>query len=539
MGSKAEQGLVRRLGLLDPSRLAATVGGALRWGPSLASMYRAAAIRHPNRPAVIDHGGTTSFFRLDVRSSALAHGLLSLGIEAGQDIGLLCRNHRGFVEANLAAAKAGLNPVYLNTAFAPPQLAEVIEREGVVGLIHDLEFQAAVRSTSFAGPVVVADGPDQNKGHAPKPSGVGGTWSMADLRRVGRGRLTPLRPRITTPVLLTSGTTGLPQGARRNDIALDPRAALGFMRRIPYRQDDVFVVASPLFHAWGLSQLVLAAALGAPVVLSGSFSPARTVASVVEHQATVLCVVPIMLQRMLAAEDIDLSTMTSLRIVATSGSALPAAVAGRWMDRVGDSLYNLYGSTEVGQATIADPEDLRQAQGTAGRAIPGSEVAILDEAGNRLPPGRRGRIFVGNRAQLSSYTGGETKEVVDGLMASGDVGHFDDDGRLFIEGRSDDMIVSGGENVFPSEVEDLLMTHPTVVAAAVIGVPDDEFGQRLAAYVVLASGSQLDEAALRRLVAGHLARHKVPRDVILVDRLPRTATGKVLRRQLSNDDDDR
>lgn len=533
MGSGSEQGLVRRLGLLDPTRLAAAVGGALRWGPSLASIYRAATLRHPNRPAVIDHRGTLSFGRLDIRASASARGLHGLGLKAGQDVGLLCRNHRDFVEANLAAAKAGLNPVYLNTAFAPPQLAEVIQREGVAGLIHDAEFRAAVQSTGFAGPVVVADGPGPDGPDGSHPGGVGESLSLADLRRVGRRRLAPLRPRLTTPVLLTSGTTGLPQGARRGDVALDPRAAVGFVRRIPYRRDDVFVIASPLFHAWGLSQLVLAASLGAPVILSRRFDPAATVASVVDHQATVLAAVPIMLQRMLAADDLDLSAMTSLRIVATSGSALPAAVADLWMDRVSDSLYNVYGSTEVGQATIADPEDLRQAPGTAGRVIPGSEVRILDDSGKRLPAGSSGRIFVGNRAQFSSYTGGGSKEMIDGVMDSGDVGRFDDDGRLFITGRSDDMIISGGENVYPSEVEHLLLTHPGVVEAAVVGVRDEEFGQRLVAYVVLAVGIEVGEDALRRLVAGQLARHKVPREVILTDQLPRTATGKILRRRLS------
>jgi fatty-acyl-CoA synthase len=235
---------------------------------------------------------------------------------------------------------------------------------------------------------------------------------------------------------------------------------------------------------------------------------------------------------MLAADSLDPHDLSSLRVVASSGSALPGHLALAWMDRVGDTLYNLYGSTEVGQATIATPEDMRAAPGTAGRVIPGSIVAILDAAGNDVPTGSEGEIVVGNDAQFTEYTGGGTKARVRGLMSSGDVGHFDEDGRLFVTGRADDMIVSGGENVFPGEVEDVIAAEPDVVDAAVVGVPDPDFGQRLAAFVVTRPGSDLDADAIRKLVAGRLARHKVPRDVTFVAELPRTTTGKLLRREL-------
>jgi fatty-acyl-CoA synthase len=301
-----------------------------------------------------------------------------------------------------------------------------------------------------------------------------------------------------------------------------------------------------------LSQLVLAAALGSTAVLVRRFDPHATVEAVAEHRGTVLAVVPVMLQRMLAADAggpggapdrsamspsgrraIDLShDVSSLRVVASSGSALPGHLALAWMDRVGDTLYNLYGSTEVGQATIATPEDMRAAPGTAGRVIPGSTVAILNATGEDVPAGSEGEIFVGNAAQFSGYTGGGTKAQRRGLMSSGDVGYFDPDGRLFVTGRADDMIVSGGENVFPGEVEDVILAHADVLDAAVVGVPDPDFGQRLAAFVVARSGSDLDAEAVRALVAGRLARHKVPRDVTFVDGLPRTTTGKLLRREL-------
>lgn len=520
MGAKEVVTVAGRLGLLDPIRLLATGGALGRWGPSIAALYASSAVRHPLRPAVIDHRGTLTFAELHARSTALASGLRALGLRPDGHLGLLCHNHRDFVETNLAAAKAGLNVVYLNTGFAGPQLAEVMEREGVTGLVCDAALVSAVDAGGFDRPLVVADG------------AIEGRRSLHDVRRLGRRRPALLRPRATSPVLLTSGTTGLPKGARRESSTADPRAAVGILDRIPYRQGDVFVLPTPLFHAWGLSQLTIAAVLGSPVVLSPRFSPEATVAAVVEHRATVLGVVPVMLQRMLATEDLDLESMGRLRIVASSGSALPAPVAEAWMDRVGDTLYNLYGSTEVGQATIATPEDLRDAPGTAGRVVPGSDVVILDADGGELPPGSEGRIFVGNGAQFSGYTGGGSKEIVDGRMSSGDVGYFDADGRLQVTGRSDDMIVSGGENVFPGEVEDVILDHPEVADAAVVGVDDPDFGQRLAAFVVRLPGAAVDDEAIRRLVGERLARHKVPRDVSFVDELPRTPTGKLLRRSL-------
>jgi fatty-acyl-CoA synthase len=511
---------LRRAGLVDPRQLAALSAAALRWGPSLATVYAAGALRHPNRPALIDHRGSLTFRRLDARSTALAKGLRASGLEAGQHLGLLCHNHRDFVEANVAAAKAGLAAVYLNTGFAPPQLAEVIEREQVAGLVVDADLLPTVEASGITVPVFEADGE------------TGGSPTLRATRAAGQRGLALLPSRPAGPVLLTSGTTGTPKGAQRERVSVDMGTATGILQRIPYRAGDVFVIPCPLFHAWGLSQLVLAAALGSTAVLVRRFDPQATVDAVAEHRGTVLAVVPVMLQRMLAADSLDPHDLSSLRVVASSGSALPGHLALAWMDRVGDTLYNLYGSTEVGQATIATPEDMRAAPGTAGRVIPGSIVAILDAAGNDVPTGSEGEIFVGNRAQFSGYTGGGTKEQRRGLMSSGDVGYFDPDGRLFVTGRADDMIVSGGENVFPGEVEDVIAAEPDVVDAAVVGVPDPDFGQRLAAFVVTRPGSDLDADAIRKLVAGRLARHKVPRDVTFVAELPRTTTGKLLRREL-------
>ena len=521
MGLNENVQLARRLGWLDPLRVGATTAALARWGPTLAAPYAAGAVRHRDRVAVSDHRTSLTFGALDRRSTELARGLRSLGLAPGGHLGMLCANHLDFVEVSVAATKAGARTVYLNTGFAPHQLGEVLEREGVDLLVVDEDLVEVAEGSGFAGVLVVADG----------AGGGGAHRSVADVRALSSHRpLLPSRP--LAPVLLTSGTTGTPKGARRSGRPASLSSVIGLLDRIPYATGDVTVLPTPLFHAWGLVQLSIAASTGSTAVLVRRFDPDLTLDAVEAHRGTVLAVVPVMMQRILACERVDAVDTSSLRIVASSGSALPASLALAWMDRLGDHLYNLYGSTEVGQATIATPEDLRAAPGTAGRVIPGSVVEIVDDDGAPVPAGAVGRIVVGNAGQFTEYTGGGTKENVRGLMASGDVGYLDADGRLFVTGRADDMIVSGGENVFPQEVEELLLAHPDVADVAVVGVPDEQFGQRLAARIVLAPGGTLDADEVRALVAGELARHKVPRDVTFVDDLPRTTTGKLRRRDL-------
>jgi fatty-acyl-CoA synthase len=306
------------------------------------------------------------------------------------------------------------------------------------------------------------------------------------------------------------------------------------LSKIPLRARQTTVIAAPMFHSWGFAHFTLALPLASTLVLRRRFDPEETLRAVAEHRASALALVPVMLQRILDLDPARISRydLSSLRVVALSGSALPGELAIRAMDALGDVLYNLYGSTEVAWATIATPEDLREAPGTAGRPPLGTVVKLLDETGKEVPRGLPGRIFVANEMMFEGYTGGGGKEVVGGLMSTGDVGRFDSDGRLFVEGRDDEMIVSGGENVFPREVEDLLADHPEVEEVAVIGVPDEEFGQRLKAFVVRRDGSKLGEEEVKRHVRENLARYKVPREVVFLEELPRNATGKVLKKTL-------
>jgi acyl-CoA synthetase (AMP-forming)/AMP-acid ligase II len=251
----------------------------------------------------------------------------------------------------------------------------------------------------------------------------------------------------------------------------------------------------------------------------------------------VLLAVPTMLARImtLAEERRDAYDTSSLRMIVSGAAPLAPELAKAVMDRFGPVLYNGYASTETGSGTLATPADLRTAPGTVGKPMAGVKLRILDDQGQELPTGETGRIFIGSPLLFEGYTGGGSKEVIDGLMSTGDLGHLDPQGRLYIDGRDDDMILSGGENVFPQEVEDLLSAHDAVADAAVFGVADEQFGQRLAANVVLLEGADVSEDELKEFVRGHLARHKVPREIEFVEDLPRTSTGKLRRSELASD----
>jgi fatty-acyl-CoA synthase len=307
------------------------------------------------------------------------------------------------------------------------------------------------------------------------------------------------------------------------------------LERIPFHAAETNVNCAPLFHATGFATTILLFGLGNTVVLRRRFDPQQALDDLEQQKAESTILVPVLLQRILAlgAEEIRRRDLSNLRVVFCAGSQLPGELSERAMDLLGDVVYNLYGSTEVSVATIATPADLRAAPGCVGKPVLGTKIRLLDDKGREVPAGQTGRIFVGGFTAFDGYTGGGSKEVIDGFMSSGDVGHFDPEGRLFVDGRDDEMIVSGGENVFPREVEELLVRHADIEDAAAIGVPDEDFGQRLRAFVVLRDGADLDADAVRAFVKDNLARFKVPRDVEFVDELPRNPSGKILKRELA------
>jgi acyl-CoA synthetase (AMP-forming)/AMP-acid ligase II len=292
------------------------------------------------------------------------------------------------------------------------------------------------------------------------------------------------------------------------------------------------VLAAPAFHAWGLANLTVAMLLQSTLVMRRRFDAEQTLQLIEEYRADTLAAVPVMCQRIL--EVVAEPDTSSLRVVSLSGSALAPTLAARFMDRFGEVLYSLYGSTEVAYVSIAKPRDLREAPGTAGRVVRGVTVRIVDDDDRDVEPGETGRIFAGSGMSFEGYTSGEDKSRLGALASIGDVGRIGDDGRLYVEGRDDDMIVSGGENVFPAEVEETLHGHSDVADVTVVGVEDEKFGQALVAHVVLRPGASASADELRAHVKKHLAGYKVPREVVRHDELPRNETGKVLKSELTS-----
>jgi len=525
----ARSGVVRPFAPAVLARLGLTLH---RWGTGPAGGFIGLAERYPHRIGLIDELGTLTYAEIDRRSNALARALATRGLAAGDSVAIMCRNHRGFVDATVAAAKLGCDALYLNTGFAGPQLRGVLERERPKVVIHDEEFTGLLRS-------IGADDERGEVGERVVAWTDSGDPETTIERLIAAGDPAPLTPpsRHGRLIILTSGTTGMPKGAPRTEAGVD--AAIALLSRMPLKEGWRTHIAAPLFHTWGIAHLLLAMLLGSTMVLRRRFDPEEALATVADERCESLVVIPLMLQRILALPEETLAAydLSEVRVVASSGSALPGDLALAWMDRFGDHLYNIYGSTEVAYASIATPEDLRSAPASAGKPPWGTLVRVLGPDGDQLLAGQTGRIFVGNGLLFEGYSGGGAKEVRDGLMSTGDVGRFGSDGRLYVEGRDDDMIVSGGENVFPQEVEDCLVRHPDVVEAAAVGVDDPEFGQRLRAFVVIAEGVSTDAGTgeeLKEWVRQNLARFKVPREIVLIGELPRNATGKVVKRELVN-----
>jgi acyl-CoA synthetase (AMP-forming)/AMP-acid ligase II len=519
----ADAGVIRPV---RPDKLARAVRELMRWGASPAAGITAAAITHADDEMLVDEAGSLSFGDVHRRSNALADSLAREGVKEGDGVAIMCRNHRGFIDATLAVSKLGANGLYMNTAFSGPQLVGVVEREQPTALIYDGEFADLLTEA----------GQDVQRfvGWPEDGETIGDDPTLDELIDAGDDGDRDAPSESSRFIILTSGTTGTPKGAQRSQPdTLSPLAAM--FSKIPLHAEEATVIAAPLFHSWGFAHFMLGLALNSTYVLQRHFDPEGTLEALDSSGATALVVVPVMMQRILQLpqETLDRYELPALRVTAASGSALPGPLATKWMDAFGDNLYNLYGSTEVAWATIATPEDLRAAPGTAGRTPRGTRLLIADQDGNEVPRGQTGRIFVGNEMAFEGYTGGGSKDVIGDLLSSGDVGHLDEDGRLFIDGRDDEMIVSGGENVFPREVEDLLAGHDAVKEVAVIGVDDEEFGQRLKAFLVLNEDADLDEDEAKSYVKSNLARYKVPREIEFLDSLPRNATGKVLKRELA------
>ena len=516
----------RLIAPLRPDRYLRMAAAMRREGMSATVGFAAAAQRCPDRPGLVDEIGTLTWKQLDERIDAFAAALQALPSGAPEQIGVMCRNHRGFVVALVAAGRIGADVLLLNTAFAGPALAEVVEREGVDAIVYDEEFTDIV-DRAMAGNTKAT----RILGWTDGATGLT-VEGLADEHAGQRPRRTDRKSKI---ILLTSGTTGTPKGAKpaSSGGASELQALLD---RVPWRAEEATVIAAPMFHAWGYSQLLFSALMACTIVTRRKFDPEATLQLIDRHNATGLVVVPVMFDRIMELPDDVRNRYSgrSLRFATASGSRMRPDVVIKFMDQFGDVIYNNYNATEAGMIATATPEDLRAVPDTAGKQVYGTEIRILDEDFNELPIGEVGQIFVRSGTLFDGYTSGATKNFHDGFMASGDVGYLDEAGRMFVVGRDDEMIVSGGENVYPIEVEKMLVSHPEVAEATVIGVDDEQYGQRLAAFVVLEKGAGATPDALKQHVRDNLANYKVPRDISVLDELPRGSTGKILRKELES-----
>ncbi|OBL08245.1 acyl-CoA synthetase [Mycobacterium sp. 1245499.0] len=517
-----------------PQNYAAMAADIYKWG-EFGMLPALNARRHPDRAACIDEEGEFTYKELDDAAHAVANGLIDKGVKGGDGVAILARNTRWFLIAYFGAARVGARIILLNSEFSGPQIKEVSEREGAKLVIYDDEYTKAVSKASpeLGKLRALGTNPDSDE-----PSGSEDE-TLADLIERSDKKPAPKASKHSSIIILTSGTTGTPKGANRSTPpTLAPIG--GILSHVPFKANEVTSLPAPMFHALGFLHGTIAMFLGSTLVLRRKFKPPHVLEDIEKYKVTAMVVVPVMLSRILdTIEKMDKKPdLSSLKIVFVSGSALGADLAERGLKDLGPVIYNMYGSTEIAFATIAEPKHLEFNSSTVGPVVKGVKVKIFDDNGKELPQGDVGRIFVGNAFPFEGYTGGGKKQVIDGLLSSGDVGYFDENGLLYISGRDDEMIVSGGENVFPAEVEDLITGHPDVVEATAIGVEDKEWGHRLRAFVVKKDGADLDEDTVKHYVRDHLARYKVPREVVFLDELPRNPTGKILKRELREMDVD-
>jgi acyl-CoA synthetase (AMP-forming)/AMP-acid ligase II len=497
---------------MAPNALFGLVREAARGRTNLFTLLAIGAARWPDRTAMIDDEGSITYRELLKRTEALAGELGREDVGPGRSVGILCRNGRGFVEAVFGAAMLGADVVLLNTDFQTDALAATLDLHGIKTVICDDEFTERVRAADES--VTIVD-----------PAAANARPGQQRPKVAAGGRI----------VLLTSGTTGRPKGVpRKPDIAPAIGVGASILDRTGLRVGSRIALAVPMFHGLGFGMLILTMALGGTALTLRRFDAEATLAQAAQHRADGFTAVPVMLARILDLPDDvrERNPLPSLRVVVSSGARLDPSLARRFSDAYGDVIYNGYGSSEVGIGSLATPADLREAPETVGRPVAGTPVRILDEDGKPVGPHVTGRVFVGGELKFDSYTGGETKDVVADMMSTGDMGYFDEAGRLYIVGREDDMIVSGGENVYPRAVENALAEHPGVADNAVIGVPDEDYGERLAAFVVPKQDASLDAAELRDYLKDKVSRYEQPRDIEIVTEIPRNPTGKVQRNEL-------
>jgi fatty-acyl-CoA synthase len=505
--------------------------------PSL--IYRVNARNTPSKAALIWRGQTTTWSELEERIDRLSAGLTRRGIGRGKRIILMMRNRQELIELGAASARGGAAAVSISWRSTPKEVLYLARHSGACAIVTEPELLATLEAVRdelppdlLANVFVVGD--EHARSGALRTSALATLYEEPAPRNHARDAANDEDAAV---VIYTSGTTGQPKGAVRKFPKDTMQAAFRFLNETPLRVDDVHLVTCPLYHSTAFGFMSLSAILGQTVVLMDEFKPEAFLELVDRHGVTTTAMVPTMLHRVLELprETRNKYDARTLRAVFSGGAPLPVPVATEFMDTFGDVLFNFYGATETGLVTLATPADLRAAPGTIGKALPGNEIRLIGEDGRDVAPGEVGELYAKNQMLVAGYhddPAATAASMRDGFFSVGDLARRDASGHYFIEGRKRDMVISGGVNVYPAEVEGVLEQHPEVAEVAVVGVPDREWGERVRAFVVRRPGTSLSDVDLKTFARSRLAGPKVPRDYVFIDALPRNPTGKVLKRDL-------
>ena len=512
------------------------LGKIFAFGPRNPSqIYRLHAANSPDKIAVRFRDRSLTFAELDSRMDLLASGLMRRGLGKGSSFVLMMKNRPEFIELQSAASRIGGAAVSVSWRSTAEELAYLTGHSGSKMIFFEDDLWPTVR-----------DAAKELNLPATMLASIDGTVrdaaSYDELLAGQKSKLPDIDPEKDGAVVIyTSGTTGKPKGAVRKFPKDALPATLRFINETPMRVDDVHLVTCPLYHSTAFGFAALHHILGAEVVIMDEFKPDHFVRDIERYRVTTTAMVPTMIHRVLqlGREELAKHDTSSLRAIFSGGAPLPGPLATATMDQFGDILFNFYGATETGLVTLAKPADLRDAPSTIGRMIPGNEIRLLDDRGQEVKKGEVGELYVKNKMLVAGYHHDDaaTKDSMrDGFFSVGDLARVDRDGRYFIEGRKRDMIISGGVNVYPAEVEGVLEKHPDVAEVAVVGIEDQEWGERVEAVVVRRHGSKGSahdfEGELKAWARAHLSGAKVPRTYVFVDALPRNPTGKVLKREL-------
>ncbi len=501
---------------------------------SVADISRIHAAERPDAVALDFRDRTTTYRELDERTNRVAQGLIGLGQKPGARVGYLGKNCDRYFEVLLGAFKARAVVVGVNWRLAPPEIAYVLNDAGCEVLFVGKEYYATVEKILPDCPglkTVIA----MDRGHA--------SWPEYDAWRDARNPddpMLPVAPDDDVIQLYTSGTTGHPKGVQitsANYLAIFE--CLGGVPIGKYEPDDVVLIAMPLFHVAGVNLGLLTLAQGAHGIVLGETDPAEILRLIRTKKITYAFLVPALILFVLQHPEAATTDFSSLKNISYGASPISDEVLLRARSVFGCEFLQVYGLTETtGAGTLLAHDDHDPARGklrSCGKPAPGHQLRVVDGDGRPLPAGQVGEIQIKAPSVMKGYWNKDEatrKAISDGWFATGDAGFFDQDGYLYIHDRVKDMIVSGGENIYPAEVENAIMGHPAVGDVAVIGVPDTRWGEAVKAIVVKKPGLEAEPADIIAWARERIAGYKLPKSVDFIEALPRNPSGKVLRKDL-------